>query len=342
MLDRISSYLHCLENPAQWAVATIVSAHGSSPSPVGTSMAISAELEIIGSLSGGCVESSVAVAAQDAISDGTVQRVSFGPDGTPFGQAGLGVTLTCGGEIEVLIQPLITADLAPLQELSVTDPRSAATLTRSMTDHMGTRFTVEEHRDAAPRLILSGVHDFSVHLAQLAVQAGWRVDMVELRPAFGTEKRIPSGVDLDMGNPSSVVADLLSQPQDSWTGVLVMTHHPDLDVPVLDAALSWAAEKSESDDDARRFIGAMGSRSSAARRDAALADLGHSAEDRARVVSPLGLDLGSESPAEAAVSMMAQLIAAKNAATAAPLAQRTGPINSGRPRSLSIIREMAV
>ena len=341
MLDRISSYLHCLENPAQWAVATIVSAHGSSPSPVGTSMAISAELEIIGSLSGGCVESSVAVAAQDAISDGTVQRVSFGPDGTPFGQAGLGVTLTCGGEIEVLIQPLITADLAPLQELSVTDPRSAATLTRSMTDHMGTRFTVEEHRDAAPRLILSGVHDFSVHLAQLAVQAGWRVDMVELRPAFGTEKRIPSGVDLDMGNPSSVVADLLSQPQDSWTGVLVMTHHPDLDVPVLDAALSWAAEKSESDD-ARRFIGAMGSRSSAARRDAALADLGHSAEDRARVVSPLGLDLGAESPAEAAVSMMAQLIAAKNAATAAPLAQRTGPINSGRPRSLSIIREMAV
>ncbi|GAA1135819.1 XdhC family protein [Nesterenkonia lutea] len=359
MLDRITSYQACLDAPKRWAVATIVSVRGSSPSPVGTSMAISADFEIIGSLSGGCVESSVAASAQDAISAGTIRRESFGPDGTPFGQAGLGVALTCGGEIEVLIQPLVTADLEPLRELATRDSRAPAQLTRRLTDDSGTRLLVHEQRDAAPRLILSGVHDFSVHLAQLALQAGWRVHMVEIRPAFGTGARIPAGADLNLGHPASIIRELLEGPVSSWTGVVVMTHHPDLDVPVLDCALTWADSESQldltgqapqqvqraspDDDGAGRFIGAMGSRTSAARRDAALRSLGHSAAARARVVSPLGLDLGAETPAEAAVSMFAQLIAAKNAsATAAPLARSRGPINAARPRSLSIIREMAV
>ncbi|PRZ14941.1 XdhC family protein [Nesterenkonia sandarakina] len=344
MLDRISSYLDCFEDPENWAVATIVSVRGSSPSPVGTSMAVSADLRIIGSLSGGCVESAVAASAQDAIAAGGIRRESFGPDGTPFGAAGLGVALTCGGEIEVLIQPLATADLATMRELARQDPRNPATLTRDLEAADGSRFTVAERRAGAPRLILSGVHDFSFHLAQLGVQAGWRVELVDIRPAFATLERVPAGAELHLGHPASVITDLLRQDPDgeSWTGICVMTHHPDLDVPVLDAALRWQTPPSD-DDVARCFIGAMGSRSSAARRDAALAELGHSRSARDRVVSPLGLDLGAQTPAEAAVSMMAQLIAAKNApASGAPLTRCSGPINISRPRTASLIDEMAV
>lgn len=343
MLDRITSYSSCLEDPDHWAIATIVSVRGSSPSPVGTSMAVSADLEIIGSLSGGCVESSVAASAQDAIAAGTISRESFGPDGTPFGQAGLGIALTCGGEIEVLIQPLVTADLETLRRLASSDPHLPAELDRTVTDHAGARLHVHEERAGAPRLILSGVHDFSVQLAQLALQIGWDVHLVEIRPAFGTAARVPAGAQLQVGHPGTVIAALLEDQSAAWTGVVVMTHHPDLDVPVLDAALSWTNQAKDDDDAARCFIGAMGSRTSAARRDAALRAMGHSEAARKRVVSPLGLDLGAETPSEAAVSMLAELLAAKNAqASAQPLSLRNGPINASRPRSVSIIREMAV
>ncbi len=343
MLDRITSYSPCLEDPEHWAIATIVSVHGSSPSPVGTSMAVSADLQIIGSLSGGCVESSVAASAQDAIVAGTIRRESFGPDGTPFGQAGLGIALTCGGEIEVLIQPLVTAELKTLRELARRDPHLPAELTRTVTDHAGARLHVHEERAGAPRLILSGVHDFSVQLAQLALQIGWTVHLVEIRPAFGTAARVPAGAQLHLGHPGTIITDLLENQTAAWTGVVVMTHHPDLDVPVLDAALSRVNQSTEADDAARCFIGAMGSRTSAARRDAALRAMGHSEAARRRVVSPLGLDLGAETPSEAAVSMLAELLAAKNAqASAQPLSLRNGPINASRPRSVSIIREMAV
>lgn len=345
MLDRISSYLDCLKAPENWAVATIVSVRGSSPSPVGTSMAVSRDLRIIGSLSGGCVESAVAASAQDAIAAGDIRRESFGPDGTPFGAAGLGLALTCGGEIEVVIQPLVTAELGRLRELARQDPRTPARLTRDLRGEDGERFTVSEHRAGAPRLILSGVHDFSFHLAQLGVQAGWRVELVDIRPAFATRERVPEGAALHLGHPATVITEMLHQTQDaiddSWTAICVMTHHPDLDVPVLDAALRWKTHPSD-DDGAGCFIGAMGSRSSAARRDAALAELGHSQVTRSRVVSPLGLDLGAQTAPEAAVSMMAQLIAAKNApADGAPLTQRRGPINASRPRRVSLLEEMA-
>ena len=326
MLDRISSYLDCFEDPENWAVATIVSVRGSSPSPVGTSMAVSTDLRIIGSLSGGCVESAVAASAQDAIAAGGVRRES------------------CGGEIDVVIQPLATADLPTLRQLARQDPRTPATLTRDLQGEDAERFTVAERRTGAPRLILSRVHDFSFHLAQLGVQAGWRVELVDIRPAFATLERVPAGVQLHLGHPASVISELLSQDQDpeSWTAICVMTHHPDLDVPVLDTALRWQNPRS-ADDVARCFIGAMGSRSSATRRDAALAELGHSRSARDQVVSPLGLDLGAQTPAEAAVSMMAQLIAAKNApASGAPLTRCSGPINISRPRTASLIDEMAV
>ncbi|WP_218220629.1 XdhC family protein [Nesterenkonia sp. Act20] len=347
MLDRITSYSSCLDDPEHWAIATIVSVHGSSPSPVGTSMAVSADLEIIGSLSGGCVESSVAASAQDAIAAGTVRREAFGPDGTPFGQAGLGIALTCGGEIEVLIQPLVTAELDTLRELAERDPHVPAELTRMVTDHAGTRLVIREQRAGSPRLILSGVHDFSTQLAQLALQIGWNVHLVEIRPAFGTPERVPTGAQLHLGHPGTIIAELLQDEAAAWTGVVVMTHHPDLDVPVLDAALSLANRAdwvNDADDDAARcFIGAMGSRTSAARRDAALRAMGHSEAARERVVSPLGLDLGAETPGEAAVSMLAELLAAKNSQTSAqPLSLSEGPINASRPRSISIIREMAV
>lgn len=375
MLDRVTAYTECFEQPENWAVATIVSVQGSSPSPVGTSMAVSAELRLIGSLSGGCVESSAAVIAQEAIASGETRCESFGPDGTVFEKDALGgVALTCGGQIEVLIQPLSTLgpdSLAHLAELSRRDARMPADLTRTVRigytagDDAGTgsddvELAVEEHREGAPVLFLSGVHDVSVHLARYALQAGWRVQMVDVRPAFATPERVPEGVELTVGDPATVVQETVLRGNGAhpsarpWTAVCVMTHHPDLDIPVLDAALR---------DGSLDVIGAMGSRRAKARRAKSLEELGHSSESISGIRTPLGLDIQAGNAAETAISMFAELIAARSSAaqssaarssgagssgswnsgeaTGSSLSEQSGPVNRSRPRIISITREMA-
>lgn len=386
MLDRVTAYTECFDEPQRWAVATIVSIQGSSPSPLGTSMAVSEDLQIIGSLSGGCVESSVAALAQDAISSGAARCESFGPDGTLFERQGLGAALTCGGQIKVVIQPLSSLEseqLEQLRSLARQDPRTPAQLTRRIHDDAAAELSaeapalvIEERRDGAPLLILSGVHDVSVHLARLGLQAGWRVQMVDVRPAFATAERVPQGVELTVGEPVTVIRELLAGAGGGsdvsgagasgagvsglrpWTAICVMTHHPDLDVPVLDAALPAllsgelvSAEDSSATPQTVDFLGAMGSRRAAARRAETLQERGHSEQSIRAIRTPLGLDLQASTAAETAVSMFAELIAARNSTDATeagnadrpgtPLSEQSGPVNRTRGRSISITREVA-
>lgn len=338
MLDRITEYHRALSRPEDWAIATVVSVAGSSPAPVGTSMAVSRNLEIIGSLSGGCVESTTASLAQQTLEDESAALETFGPDGGRLGE----VPLTCGGQIRVLIQPLGTLT-GPARDqalvLTRTDPHDAAEFRREVT--VGNeRLAVHEYRETAPRLLLFGVQDYSMHLAQMAVAAGWRTILVDHRPAFASADRVPAGAELIVDDPASAAARLLAKPDAGWTAACVMTHHPDLDVPVLDTALLTSGRVD--------FLGALGSRNSQTRRRAALTGLGHPAERIARIHGPLGLDIGGASPAESAVSVLAQLIAARSSGmngpsggrpqTGTPLSLSTGPINYARARVSSILQ----
>ncbi|GAB3842524.1 XdhC family protein [Nesterenkonia populi] len=327
MLDRLPEYARCFAEPERWAVATVVTISGSSPVPVGTSMAVSDDLEVIGSLSAGCAETAVAVSAQQAIRDGQAIREAFAPDGERAGS----VNLTCGGTMEVLILPLSRmADRGRAEELLRRDPREGISLDVEV-PQLGTSIRLE--RRAAPRLVLSGVHDFSYHLADLAVRGHWWVDVVDIRREFATQERMPHGAQLHVGHPPFVVKQLLAKDEPvPFTAVCVMTHHPDLDVPVLSESLRSPMVG---------MVGAMGSRFAAARRDMALADLGHTADERGRVRSPLGLDLGAQSPFESAVSMFAEILGAKNDAAAQlgqALSAGSGPIDRRRPRSRSLLR----
>ncbi len=328
MLDRLAEYARCFEDPENWAVATAISVAGSSPAPVGTSMAVSRDMEIIGSLSAGCAESAVAVLAQECIISREPVREVFSPDGERMGS----VALTCGGTLEVLIEPLTSvSELEALKQLSSQDPRERASITRHV-PKFGLDLSL--HRPAAPRLILSGAHDYSAALAQIALQSGWRVNLVDLRRDFATTARLPIGTDIRLGHPPFVIRELLENEaqEGSFTAVCVMTHHPDLDVPVLDSAL-------RTPETAVHFVGAMGSRRASSRRNAALERLGHSDEERRRVHSPLGLDIQAATPAETAVSMFAEIIAAKNAASArgASFSMSEGPLHRHRPEAQSIV-----
>ncbi|WP_120003717.1 XdhC family protein [Nesterenkonia muleiensis] len=334
MLDRIRQYRRCFEEPRRWAVATVVSTAGSSPAPVGTSMAVSADLQIIGSLSGGCVESTTASLAQQCLETGRPRLESFGPGGGLLGE----VPLTCGGEIQVLIQPLAhMKEYDDARALAAGQAEEPAELTRRV-ELDSECLIVTESREPAPRLLLFGVQDYAVHLARIALSVGWQVELVDHRPAFGCADRVPEGAHMSLEDPASAASRLAARTDAGWTAACVMTHHPDLDVPVLDALL-----RAETTVD---FMGALGSRASQQRRRAELRQRGHQPAALELIHGPLGLDIAASTPAESAVSVFSQLISARNtdhmSSIGVPLSRGTGPIHHSRPRQSSILRRLPV
>jgi xanthine dehydrogenase accessory factor len=151
-----------------------------------------------------------------------------------------------------------------------------------------------------PRLLLVGAVHISQALAPMAAMAGYGVSVIDPRRAFATDERFP-GIDMRGDWPDEAMAALKP---DRRTAVVTLTHDPKLDDPALQAALRSPAF----------YIGALGSRKTHAARLARLAAAGFTADDTARVHGPVGLAIGALSPAEIAVSVLAQITAVRRGA----------------------------
>jgi xanthine dehydrogenase accessory factor len=149
----------------------------------------------------------------------------------------------------------------------------------------------------APRLIVVGAVHITQALAPMAAMAGFEVVVVDPRRAFATAERLP-GVTVTTEWPDEALARL---GLDAQSAVVTLSHDPKLDDPALIAALQSPCF----------YVGALGSSRTHARRVARLAEAGLSAEAIARIHAPVGLDLGGRSPAEIAVSIVAQVIQAR-------------------------------
>ena len=143
------------------------------------------------------------------------------------------------------------------------------------------------------RLILVGAVHISQALAPMASLAGYDVTVVDPRRAFATDDRFP-GIVVNREWPDDALTELAP---DTRTGVVTLTHDPKLDDPALDVALGTPAF----------YIASLGSKRTHAARLERLAELGHAADTLARIHGPAGLALGASSPAEIAVSVMAQM-----------------------------------
>jgi len=148
-----------------------------------------------------------------------------------------------------------------------------------------------------PRLIIVGAVHISQALAPMAATAGYEVTVVDPRRSFATNERFP-GVTLDGAWPDEAMEKLMP---DVRTAVVTLTHDPKLDDPALSAALRSPAF----------YIGALGSKKTHAARVSRLTRAGFGESDIARIHGPAGLDIGAKSPAEIAVSVLAQLTAAR-------------------------------
>ncbi|WP_327034779.1 XdhC/CoxI family protein [Micromonospora ureilytica] len=169
-----------------------------------------------------------------------------------------------------------------------------------------------------PRMIVFGAIDFAAAVARIGAFLGYRVTVCDARPVFATARRFPEADEVVAQWPHRYLrTELTAGRLDERTVVCVLTHDPKFDVPLLELALRHRLA----------FVGAMGSRRTHDERHKLLSEAGLSPDQLARLASPIGLDLGGRTPEETAVSVAAQIVAARWGGTGGPLAALDGPIH---------------
>ncbi|MCP3802269.1 XdhC family protein [Allokutzneria sp. A3M-2-11 16] len=271
------------------AIATLVDKTGSAPLPVGSAMVVWRDGTVRGWISGGCVDSDVVAVAERVLLDGVAEIREYGPPSL------MGVGLTCGGQLRVLVEPvypeLLTAAAAVVSDRAVTLSTDLSTGSHSLSWSSGEGFSLHGSTFVAgfaprPLLVIVSATAVTNPLAQLASSFGWRVVVVEHRPVFAAQ------ISCD------VVPRLDGLVLDRRSAVAVLSHDPMVDVPAIMAAFAASCG----------YVGAMGSAVTHVDRVRRLRAAGASDGDLARLRSPIGsAGVGGRSPVELAVAIGVEL-----------------------------------
>ena len=290
---------------AQWsgarlALATVVSTWGSAPRPRGSHMLVHEDGRFEGSVSGGCVESDILATAAEVIAGAPAALKHYGVADAAAWEVGL----PCGGEIEVLVQPVSDAGFPPALFAAIAVARargaafSVATDLVSGQSREGAEGDFVNRYDPPRRLLIVGAVQIAQALAGLARELGIAVTVIDPRARFLTEERFP-GVTLDDRWPDEAIAALKPNPA---TAIVTLSHDIKIDDPALIAGLASPAA----------YIGSLGSRRSHAARIERLKAAGVADDAIARIDAPVGLDIGAVGPAEIALSIAAAMVGAFN------------------------------
>ena len=335
-----SSQQHIIESVNGWLadgqpvwVCTILKTWGSSPRPIGAMLACNSAGELFGSLSGGCIEEDFL----EQLRDGSL-KARYDAEGGPF-VIEYGVTeaeqarlkLPCGGQLHVLLEyvkpspenrGVFAALVQALQSHSkvsrrvelVTGALSVYSLeASSVADEVETAEAASES-GAAPveldegvmlhrlspvyRLLLLGAGDVARYVAEMAIALEYEVTLCDPRPNYLDHWSV-SGVEISASLPDDLVRAKFSNP---YSGIVALAHDPRVDDMALMEALKTDAF----------YVGAMGSeRTSAARRER-LPELGLSEAEIATLHAPIGFQIGSKTPAEIAIAVMAEITAVRH------------------------------
>lgn len=325
------------------AIATVIQTWGSSPRREGARMAITPDGGISGSVSGGCVEGAVFEAAVESLKTNRPRLLHFGvTDETAWD-----VGLACGGSIEIFVNPLDTEFFKTLR--SVLDeeiPAALVTLIRGPDEKVGREILIHGNGDViassvdgqsikaaklsmnsltegttqrvlledgielfiepllpTPTLIAVGGAHISIALMELAKTMGYRTIVVDPRKAFGNGQRFPHVDRLIQSWPDEAFQQI---PITHNTAVAMLTHDPKLDDPALKIALSSPAF----------YVGALGSRLTQTKRRQRLLEDGLTEEQLDRIHGPIGIDIQARTPEEIALSILSEIVAARNKAEA--------------------------
>jgi len=314
------------------ATATVVWTERSAPRDPGAVLAVSEKGEVVGSVTGGCVEPAVYEEAQSVLAGGPPRLVQYGiADDEAFE-----VGLPCGGTVRIFVDALDAELLPPITEAVRAEQPIALAVNvsgerigekrlvhvgdgpdgelveraRELLSHGETGVVTVDGEDVfvssfapRPRMYVFGAIDFASALASLGRFLGYRVTVCDARAKFVTPERFPDVDELIVDWPDRFLA---SAPVDARTAICVLTHDNKFDVPILKAALQSPAG----------YIGAMGARRTTERRNERLLEEGVTEEELTRVHAPIGFKIGSRTPEEVAVAIAAQIIAVFNESTA--------------------------
>lgn len=321
------------------ALATVIQTWGSSPRRAGAKMALTPDGKITGSVSGGCVEGAVFEEGVEALKKNRPKLLHFGVADETAWEVGL----ACGGSIDIFVEPLSTELFKSLRSVLVEErPAVLVTVVKGSNDLLGhemllrddggTTGTISdelnEHvlglaRDTLvqgesrramlnddlevfmevilppPTLIAVGGVHITIALMALAKTLGYRTVVVDPRSAFGNEERFPNVDQLIQKWPQEAFQQV---PLTRSTAVAMLTHDPKLDDPALKIALPSPAF----------YVGALGSKNTQAKRRQRLLDEGITEAQLNRLHGPIGLEIGAGTPEEIAMSIMAEIVAARN------------------------------
>ncbi|HEY8302890.1 MAG TPA: XdhC/CoxI family protein [Jatrophihabitans sp.] len=351
-------------------LGTVVGTWKSSPRQPGAAMLVGPDGTAVGSVSGGCVEGAVYELATSARDDGSAVLQRYGVSDDDAFAVGLtcggiidvfvervnrdsfpelgGVADDIDNGRPVAVATIISGDPGLVGRRLVVRPDSTeGTLGSDRLDDavrddargllvQGTTATVHygphgERRldDLAvfvasyapkPRMIVFGAIDFAAAVARVGSFLGYQVTVCDARETFATAKRFPDADEVVVEWPHRYLA---RTEVDERTVICVLTHDPKFDVPLLEIALRLPVA----------YLGAMGSRRTHDDRVKRLKELGLTDAELARLHAPIGLDVGARTPEETAVSIAAEIVAARWGGSGAQLRRTDGPIHrsSGSP-----------
>lgn len=335
MLDILSQVDEWIHQRQPVALATVVETWGSAPRRVGSKMAVSQALAMIGSVSGGCVEGAVVEEALKVIKRSQPRLLHYGVSDDDAWEVGL----ACGGKISVLVEPLdqrwwqLAADAARYDKTLTTltvlegedagakialnasselvysnDRLSAEQVQAFITDKvparsgratLASREVMVDVIAPRPHLIMIGGVHVAMSLQHFAKTLGFKVTLIDPRDAFATEERFPDADCISHAYPDQALAQIGI---DGHTYIAILSHDPKIDDPALKAALGAKPA----------YIGILSSKRTHEKRIERLTEAGIAENEFARLSTPIGLAIGAATPEEIALAVMAEIVAVKN------------------------------
>ncbi len=317
--------LEVLKRSADWLDAgrrvllvTVVKTWGSSPRPPGAMLAVRDDGRVEGSVSGGCIEDDIVGRVRHYGMTATkCEAVTYGVSADEARRFGL----PCGGTIQLVLEPLtresgIRALLAAIEGGTLVARRlDLATCTATLSTAPASQDLAFDGQALTTvhgpryRMLVIGASQLSKYLAQIAVGLDYQVTICDPRVEYTETWDVP-GVTLVKTMPDDTVQ---AMKLDERCAVVALTHDPKLDDLALMEALKSPAF----------YVGALGSRANNAKRRERLLEFDVTADEIARLHGPIGLYIGSRTPPEIAVSILAEITAVKNGVALPDIAKIT-------------------
>ncbi len=310
--DIINPTFIWINNEKKVAIATVISTWGSSPRQIGGQMSVNEDGEFIGSVSGGCVETSVIHEALACIKDGKHRIKDYGITNDLAWEVGL----ACGGSLKVLIQPLDFNDKIINTVKRKIDKRERVCITSNC--KTGSRKVISDINQELPKnsyfdkynqifyhiieprmrlFIIGGVH-LAQALSSLANVCEYEIIIIDPRNYFANSERFPNNRIINEW-PDIAFKDLTLGKNDS---IVALTHDPKIDDQAIKLALNSNIG----------YIGALGSKKTHDKRVQRLKKEGFNDLKISKIHAPIGIDINSKTPPEIAVSIIAELIKVKH------------------------------